>query len=137
MFQIKNLLVKNILEIDQLILSANIITIEGQSGSGKSTLLRLLNNLDDPTSGTICYREKPLTSFTPQQLRKKVVMVPQNPVIFDGTIRDNLLIGIILSGKRIVDDYKLNQILDLLWLDKTLDEDASDLSGGEKQRVAL
>ena len=137
MFQIRNLLVKNILKIDQLILSANIITIEGQSGSGKSTLLRLLNNLDDPTSGTIFFKEKPLTSFTPQQLRKKVVMVPQNPVIFEGSIRDNLLIGLTLSTEKLVEDDRLEQMLKLFWLDKNLNENASDVSGGEKQRIAL
>src|SRR5699024_6092113 len=109
----------------------------GQSGSGKSTLLRLLNNLDDPASGNILFEDKELSSISPQELRKKVVMVPQNPVMFNGTIRDNLLIRLQLSGEKDVADDKLNEILDLLWLDKELDTEASDLSGGEAQRVAL
>ena len=137
MFEISDLVVEDVLNIDQLKLESNIISIEGQSGSGKSTLLRLLNNLDEPTSGSITYNGEKLTSIPPQQLRKKIVMVPQSPVIFDGTLRDNLLVGLKLSGEEEVPDDKMKAILEMLWVDKELDTDASDLSGGEMERVAL
>lgn len=137
MFRVENLIVKDVLAIEQLTLLDSVITIEGQSGSGKSTLLRLLNNLDEPTSGTIYFKEKSLTHMAPQQLRKRIVMVPQNPVIFDGTIQHNLLIGNMFSGGPLAENKQLEQMLDLLWLDKSLEEDANDLSGGERQRVAL
>ena len=113
------------------------ISIEGQSGSGKSTLLRLLNNLDDPASGRILYRDKELISIPPQELRKKIVMVPQNPVMFEGTIRDNLIIGQKISGQSIPSDEELKEMLDLLWIEKDLDTESSDISGGQKQRIAL
>lgn len=137
MFQIENLNVENVIQIDRLKLDADVISIEGQSGSGKSTLLRLLNNLDDPSSGRVYYENTLLTDIDPMTLRRKIVMVPQNPVVFDGTIRDNLLLGLDFSGAEVASDKQLRSMMDMLWLDKKLDTAAADLSGGEKQRLAL
>jgi len=136
-FHIENIVVQDVIQIDALQLDESVISIEGQSGSGKSTLLRLLNNLDDPTSGTIHYQGELLTDIEPMSLRKKIVMVPQNPVVFDGTIRENLLKGLEFSGAEAVSDDRLEDLLEALWLDKDLETSASELSGGEKQRMAL
>src|SRR5699024_6474670 len=70
-------------------------------------------------------------------LRKKIVMVSQNPVVFDGTIRENLLKGLEFSGAEAVLDDRLEDPLEALWLDKDPETSASELSGGEKQRMAL
>lgn len=137
MFQIENLTVKNVIKIEKLKIDADVISIEGQSGSGKSTLLRLLNNLDNPSQGNIHYDDTRLTDIEPGTLRKKIVMVPQSPVVFDGTIRDNLLLGLELSGERAASDTELKDMLKLFWMDKDLEINGSDLSGGEKQRMAL
>lgn len=138
MFKIENLIVENVLEIKYLELHGSVVSIEGQSGGGKSTLLRLLNNLDSPKSGTIYYKDESLTKMNPMELRRNIVMVPQEPVVFDGTIRDNLLIGLTFSGQDKINDSSLKDILEKLWLeDKKLDTSASDLSGGEKQRLTL
>lgn len=64
-------------------------------------------------------------------------MAPQNPVIFDGTLKDNLNIGRKLTGENIATDTELNELLRFFWLNKDLETSASDLSGGEKQRLAL
>ena len=137
MFQLKNIIVPDVIEIESLTLDADVISIEGQSGSGKSTLLRLLNNLDDPSSGEIYFQEKNIKEINPQELRKQVVMLPQSPTVFDGTIRDNLMIGLTFSEQPMLDDNELNDILKKLWIEKSLDTSASDLSGGEQQRMAL
>lgn len=137
MFQLENVIVNNVIEIESLTLDANVISIEGQSGSGKSTLLRLLNNLDDPSSGKIYLQEKNIIEIVPGELRKRVVMLPQSPTVFDGNIKDNLIIGLTLSEQSVPNDEKLKDILEKVWLDKSLDTSASDLSGGEKQRMAL
>src|SRR5699024_9151155 len=71
------------------------------------------------------------------ELRKQVVMLPQSPTVFDGTIRDNLMIGLTFSEQPMLDDNELNDILKKLWIEKSLDTSASDLSGGEQQRMAL
>lgn len=137
MFQLKNIVVNDVIEIDSLTLDDKVISIEGQSGSGKSTLLRLLNNLDDPSSGQIYFKEENITDINPNDLRKRVVMLPQSPIVFDGTIRDNLHIGLRLSEQILPDDTELENMLESVWLRKSLDTSASDLSGGEQQRMAL
>jgi len=137
MFHLKNIIVRDVLEIKSLTLDASVISIEGQSGSGKSTLLRLLNNLDDPTSGEIYLQEKNIKEINPRELRKRVVMLPQSPTLFDGTIRDNLIIGLTFSEQPVPADENLNNILEKLRVKKSLDTNASDLSGGEQQRMAL
>ncbi|MEC5422558.1 ATP-binding cassette domain-containing protein [Virgibacillus sp. C22-A2] len=138
MFKIENLKVANIIEIKELQIEDQSVTcIVGQSGSGKSTFLRLLNNLDTPDEGIIYYRNDDIRKSDPVELRRKVIMVPQAPVIFDGTVRDNLLIGLRFAEKPAVDDERLNNALKEMKLNKTLEANAADLSGGEKQRLAL
>lgn len=137
MLRLENIVVKGVLEIDALTLEENIISIEGQSGSGKSTILRLLNNLDTPTSGTIYFHDKDIMKIDSLQLRKQIVMLPQSAVLFDGTIRDNLLIGLTYSGQEQATDEELEKILADLWVHKKLDTSVHDLSGGEQQRMAL
>ncbi len=137
MFQLENIIVNNVIEIDSLTLDADVISIEGQSGSGKSTLLRLLNNLDSPASGNIYLQDKNIQEIPPTKLRKRVVMLPQSTTVFDGTIRDNLVVGFTFSGQSLPTDNELNNMLKKVWIDKDLDTSASDLSGGEQQRMAL
>lgn len=138
MFKLVNVKVNEIMEIDELTIADQAVTcVVGQSGSGKSTLLRLLNNLFSPDEGEVLYQEKYLKVFDPVILRRKVTMVSQTPVIFDGTVRDNLLIGLQFSEQDPVTDQALNRMLKLVALDKELSTEAADLSGGEKQRLAL
>lgn len=112
MFQLQNVDVKDVLEMRDVTLESSIISIEGQSGSGKSTFLRLLNNLDSPTSGNILFKGRNLLDIPPQELRKQVVMVPQNPVIFDGSIRDNLQIGHMFTGETNPTDDQMKEMLE-------------------------
>lgn len=137
LFTIKNVRVADMLQIDHLEIKEDVTCIVGQSGSGKSTLLRLLNNLDDPTAGEILFNGENIINIAPRKLRKKIVMLPQTPVSFDGTIRDNLLIGLEFSGEKPATDEQLEEILQVLSLHKDLETDIYDLSGGERQRVSL
>ncbi|WP_432442807.1 ABC transporter ATP-binding protein [Mesobacillus selenatarsenatis] len=137
MFQLMNVKVDGILHIDELSIPAQKITcIVGPSGSGKSTLLRLLNSLSSPDHGEILFKNKPISSMDPLQLRRSVVMVSQAPVIFDGTIEDNLQIGRTFSEKEPAGEEDMNYLLELFSLGKLLDEEAEHLSGGEKQRLS-
>lgn len=138
MFHLKNVNYKDILNIENLIIPEHRITcIVGESGSGKTTLLRLLNKLISCDYGEILYKNKPLTEIDPIELRRNVVMLPQSPAIFNGTIKDNLLIGLKFAEKPILSNDKLYEVLKFINLDKELNEDADKLSGGEKQRLAL
>lgn len=137
-FHLENITFKNVLSIDHLDIPANQLTcIIGESGSGKTTLLRMLNHLASPDSGIIELDGKNLMDWDPVALRRKVVMLSQAPVMFEGTVRDNLLIGLHFSGKPAVADAALTQLLEQLHLHLSLDEDSTSLSGGERQRVGL
>lgn len=138
MFYLNNVKYKHILSIDSLEIKKHKITcIVGESGSGKSTLLRLLNKLISCDKGEIYYNNIPYQTIASVNLRRKVVMLPQLPAIFDGSIRDNLLIGLAFAEKPEADDKKLHSILEMVHLDKPLDNNSELLSGGEKQRLAL
>ncbi|HDR6264064.1 TPA: ABC transporter ATP-binding protein [Bacillus cereus] len=138
MFILKNVIYKDILHIPYLQIQKEKITcIIGESGSGKSTLLRMLNDLQSPTSGTIEYNGKLISDYHPIQLRRDVVMLGQTPPIFDGTVKDNLLMGLRLSEKPFPNDDALQSALQTVSLDKQLEDSASSLSGGEKQRLAF
>lgn len=105
----------------------------GPSGAGKSSLLRLLNRLDEPTSGDVLLDGKPAREYNPCDLRLKVGFLFQTPHLFDGTVRDNLT----YVDKRLEVD-RMKACLDKAYLPvEMLDRKAEKLSVGEKQRVAL
>lgn len=138
LFMLEEVKYKHILDIAQLTIKEKQITsIVGQSGSGKTTLLRLLNKLISPDSGEIYYQGQPLSRLDPISLRREVVMLPQSPAIFDGSIKDNLQIGLNFSQQALPSNEALYAMLELVKLDKKLDDAAEKLSGGEKQRIAL
>ncbi|MCX7710814.1 MAG: ATP-binding cassette domain-containing protein [Clostridia bacterium] len=138
MFSLKSVKYKDILDIEELFIpSGKVSCIVGESGSGKTTLIKLLNNLISPDAGIITYKETPLEDINPVELRRNVVMLPQSPPIFSGSIRDNLLMGLKFSEKPLAADEKLNAVLMNVKLEKALEENAEKLSGGEKQRLAL
>lgn len=113
------------------------LTIVGPSGSGKSSVLRCLNRLAEPSSGTVRFDGRDVRSFDPRELRCRVALVMQTPVMFEGTVRDNLCI----RPAGVMGDFsedRLGKILDEVGLASTLlDRQATTLSGGEKQRVTI
>jgi ABC-type multidrug transport system fused ATPase/permease subunit len=119
------------------------VAIIGPSGSGKSTLARLLVRAADPGSGRILLENRPLADYTLASVRKTVCFVPQHPVLFQGSIRENLLYG----NPRATTEEMLNamQAVELisvlnrlpLGLDTPLGPGAVGFSGGECQRLAL
>ncbi|HSE83445.1 MAG TPA: ATP-binding cassette domain-containing protein, partial [Thermodesulfobacteriota bacterium] len=79
-------------DVNLKFLSGQRHVIVGSSGAGKTTLLRLLNRMEDPSSGEITYEGKNIKDIPVLELRRKVGMVFQIPVVFDGTVKDNLMI---------------------------------------------
>ena len=67
------------------------LTLVGPSGSGKSTLLRCLNRLVEPTSGTVTFDGRDVRTFDPRELRRRVALVMQTPVLFEGTFMNRLV----------------------------------------------
>ena len=66
----------------------------GSSGSGKSTCIQLLQRFYDPQSGFILIDGEKLTEYNLQWLRKQIAVVSQQPILFHGTIRKNILFGL-------------------------------------------
>jgi len=138
MFQINELRVGSILEISALTIVPHAITcITGESGSGKSTFLKLLNRMISPDTGRISYAGKSLEEIDPVLLRRQVVMMAQEPLIFPGTLADNLRMGLRFSEKPAASETDLAEVLELVKLNQPLEKDPLKLSGGEKQRLAL
>jgi putative ABC transport system ATP-binding protein len=113
--------------------AGGVTAVFGPSGSGKSTMLRLCNRLEVPTAGRVLFRENDVAQQNPLALRRRVGMCFQRPTPFPGTIADNL---------RVADpdasDSAMAEALDQMALTGSwLDRDATELSGGEAQRMCL
>lgn len=112
------------------------LSIVGPSGAGKSSFLRLLNRLDEPTSGTVLLNGTDYKTIPPGELRRRIGMVLQAPYLFPGTVAENLRFGPRQQGKQL-DEARLRHLLTQVGLDGYADRDISQLSGGEAQRVSL
>ncbi|QKT05703.1 ATP-binding cassette domain-containing protein [Mycoplasma sp. OR1901] len=138
MFEIHNLKFKNILNIEHLKFEVGKINvIVGASGVGKTTLLRMLNKLNSPTSGEILYKQKNIEQISSLELRKEVLMLPQNPILLGDTIEENLTAPFNYQNKPKPSQEKMKKCLEQVKLIKELTDLATNLSGGEKQRLAL
>ncbi len=120
--------------LDLRVQKGELVTIMGTSGSGKTTLLRLINRLSETDTGVILLNDRDIKDYDPIDLRRKIGMVFQVPVVFRGSVRDNLAFGMKLWGGNInietlSAEAGISNIL--------LDADAEQLSGGEKQRVCI
>lgn len=120
--------------LDLNIQKGELVTIMGTSGSGKTTLLRLINRLSDIDSGNILLNGKDIMDHDPMELRRKIGLVFQVPVVFKGSVRDNLAFGMKLWGTN-VDIEALARAV--LIPNDLIDADAFQLSVGEKQRVCI
>lgn len=112
----------------------------GPSGAGKSTILRILDLLENPTQGEIFYRGKPVGAGRSERLkvRRRIGMVFQQPVLFSGTVLDNIFYGLKVRGEKFAaNKNKLKDILNLVGLEEMEKQKATTLSGGEAQRLAL
>ncbi|HZH58268.1 MAG TPA: ABC transporter ATP-binding protein [Metabacillus sp.] len=138
MFELKDVKFKDIISIRSLHIPKGKITcFVGESGAGKSTLMKMLNIMLSPDQGEIYYNGENISEIDPIHHRRRVIMLEQQPTIFEGTVRDNLNIGLVFSGEDRKSDKELLGALHLVSLQKELDEEAQTLSGGEKQRLAL
>lgn len=136
----RNLVLKN---IDLTIPEGQKIALVGESGSGKTTLVRLLLNFYTPEQGDIFISKQNLKDIDLELLRKRIAFISQDVFIFSGTVKENLCIGL----EEIDDDQLINackmarahEFIENLPLgyDTYLQEDGSNLSEGQKQRLAI
>lgn len=116
--------------------TAEVLAVAGPSGSGKSSFLRLLNRLDEPTSGTVFLAGKDYRTIPPRDLRRKMGMVTQRAYLFPGTVGDNLAFGPRQRGQDL-SPAAMEELLERVGLPGYAQRDVANLSGGEAQRVSL
>ena len=136
----KNSALKNIsLEIP----NGKITALVGPSGSGKSSILNLIPRFYDPKSGAILIGNQNIRHLTMQSLRSKIALVNQEPILFDMSIKDNILYGnpnasdqeIEGASKSSASDEFITKLPE--GYNTIVGEDGYSLSGGQKQRISL
>lgn len=119
------------------------VGIAGPSGSGKSTTLRLLLRFFDPDKGRVLIDGQDVAHVTQESLRNAMGLVPQDVVLFNDTLRQNLLYGRPDATEdelwNAIDRARLRQFVEDLeeGLETRVGERGLKLSGGEKQRVGV
>ncbi|MEL6535452.1 MAG: ATP-binding cassette domain-containing protein [Bacteroidota bacterium] len=115
----------------------------GRNGSGKSTLVNLLAGFYEPTGGTVSLGGVPLRRVARTELRKRVVMVPQEVYLFNGTIKENIrYANPQATDAQIIEAAKLADIHDFLkdqylGYNLMIGDQGVNLSGGQKLKVAF
>ena len=119
------------------------VAIVGSSGAGKSTLLKLLFRFYDVDSGQILIDGQNIATISQQSLRSVLGIVPQDTVLFNQSIRDNIRYGRVDASDEDIDEaIRLAHLQDFILslpagADTLVGERGLKLSGGEKQRVAI
>lgn len=125
------------------IASGERVAIVGESGSGKSTIVRLLQRLYDPQRGRILIDGQDIQQFSRKSVRSCIATVPQDPILFHRTIRENIAYGRPTAAfKDIRQAAKLACADDFITqlpggYDCVVGERGATLSGGERQRIAI
>ncbi len=117
------------------------VAIVGASGSGKSTLLHILGGVDRPTSGKVIVDKEDIYKLNEANLaifrRRQVGLIYQFynliPIL---NIEENITLPILLDGRKVDKEY-LNELINILGLEKRLNHLPNELSGGEQQRVSI
>ena len=119
------------------------IGLVGPSGSGKTTLINLLMHLYDVTEGSIKIDGKDIRSFTQNSLKKVMSYVPQESILFNRTLLENISYGVDNASRRqIIDAAKKAQAHDFIMANKEgynaiVGDRGVKLSGGQRQRIAI
>ncbi|MEG0496531.1 MAG: ATP-binding cassette domain-containing protein [Carnobacterium sp.] len=134
-FKANDILILN--DINLSIEEGEFVTITGPSGSGKSTLLKIMASMISQTAGSIDYQGKRLEEYDPIAYRKEVSYCFQTAVLFGKTVQENLSFPYEIRQEAF-NSEKAAAYLMKVGLNKTyLTKNINDLSGGEKQRIAL
>ena len=119
------------------------IALVGPSGSGKSTLINLAIGFLRPQSGLISFDGNDLSKYDLRTARKFISVVPQESVLFDGSVRENITYGLgDLSDKTVIDALTAANAIDFVealpeGVDTIVGERGARISGGQKQRLAI
>ncbi|HVX20960.1 MAG TPA: ABC transporter ATP-binding protein [Acidimicrobiales bacterium] len=132
-----------ITDVDLRIAAGETVAFVGPTGAGKSTLAKLVTRFYDPTSGSVAIDGHDLRDVTMGSLRRQLGVVPQEPFLFAGTIRDNIAFARPdASDDEVAEAVRrvgLTELVDRLpdGVDTVVHERGQSLSSGERQLIAL
>lgn len=130
-------------DINLTIPKGSVVALAGLSGCGKSTLASLIMRFVDADSGDIYIEGKHYNAMSIEELRKKIILVPQSVYLFTGSIRDNLLLADENATDEqlleVLDQVKLKDFVLSLedGLNSSVGDSGSRLSGGQKQKIGI
>ncbi|MGY3796787.1 ABC transporter ATP-binding protein/permease [Granulicatella adiacens ATCC 49175] len=119
------------------------IAIIGSTGAGKSTLMNLLLRFLDTSSGELLYNGVNIQDYAEKELRQQIAFVPQNRMLFSGTIRENLKFGNEnATDEEMIEALKLAEAWEFVssledGLDAHVEQKGDNFSGGQKQRLSI
>lgn len=114
------------------------VGLAGPNGSGKSSLIKILSFLERPTGGQVTFDGQSIGKQTPLELRRKMAVVFQEPLLFRTTVFENVASGLKIRGVPKADiRRRVEQWLELFGISHLQNQAARSLSGGEAQRVSL
>ena len=143
MIEIRNLLIRrnrrDVLRVDELhIQRGETLAVVGPNGAGKSTLLLTLAHLLKPARGEIRFAGKSLMDWDELEYRRKISFVFQSPLLLDMTVEANVALGLKFRGiSKEESRERVGRWIKALDVDSLAQRRASQLSGGEAQRVSL
>jgi len=123
--------------------SGSVVALVGHSGCGKSTIVSMLERLYDPDEGSITFGGTDLKNINLKAHRSKIGLVTQDPVLFAGTIRENIAYGSVSSPfHEVCEAARVGHAHDFIQsfpnkYDEHVGERGKSLSGGQKQRIAI
>lgn len=127
-------------DVSLSIADGEVVALIGPSGSGKSTTLRIMNFLEQPTSGEVFFKGKPVEQKNLVEMRKKIGMVFQHFHLFPHmTVLENVAFAPVITGKKTKEeaDETARALIDAMGLGDKTDVYPKALSGGQKQRIAI
>ncbi|CAI4228037.1 unnamed protein product [Auanema sp. JU1783] len=121
------------------------LALVGPSGCGKSTVVSLLERFYDPLDGSVRVDENDLRGMNPTHLRSHIAIVSQEPILFDTSIRDNIVYGLHdgeWTEDDVIDACKKANIYSFIselpdGFETRVGDKGTQLSGGQKQRIAI
>ena len=120
-----------------------VLALVGPSGAGKTTLVNLIPRFFDPTSGSICLDGMDIRSVQVKSLREQIGLVPQETLLFGGTVRENIIYGKLdATDDEIIDAARAANAHDFIQqlpngYETIVGERGVKLSGGQRQRIAI
>lgn len=119
------------------------LALVGESGSGKTTILNMIMGFYKADSGKVFLDGQDISMIDMRSVRKHLAVVPQNTILFSGTIRDNITYGLPdITDEKIDEVIRAVNLQDMIsklpdGLDTMLGEHGDTLSGGQKQRISI